>query len=90
MMRADEAGTDDSHPDTFHVAPPCMKERRNEEAYSGGQRQRTIERARSTEIEPGSMKIIHATPMPDYAPRPEHKFSFGLWTVSNRGRESVR
>ncbi len=21
-----------------------------------------------------------------YAPRPEHKFSFGLWTVSNRGR----
>src|SRR3954453_10602461 len=32
--------------------------------------------------------------MPDYSPRPEHKFSFGLWTVSNRGRdpfgESVR
>ena len=25
--------------------------------------------------------------MPDYAPRPEHKFSFGLWTVSNRGRD---
>jgi xylose isomerase len=24
---------------------------------------------------------------PDYAPRPEHKFSFGLWTVSNRGRD---
>src|SRR5262245_25909931 len=23
----------------------------------------------------------------DYAPRPEHKFSFGLWTVSNRGRD---
>jgi hypothetical protein len=22
-----------------------------------------------------------------YAPRPEHKFSFGLWTVGNRGRE---
>src|SRR5829696_4358312 len=22
-----------------------------------------------------------------YAPRPEHKFSFGLWTVSNRGRD---
>src|SRR3954471_9032056 len=27
-------------------------------------------------------------PMSDqYAPRPEHKFSFGLWTVSNRGRD---
>jgi xylose isomerase len=26
--------------------------------------------------------------MPDpYTPRPEHKFSFGLWTVSNRGRD---
>jgi xylose isomerase len=26
--------------------------------------------------------------MPDtYAPRPDHKFSFGLWTVSNRGRD---
>ena len=23
----------------------------------------------------------------DYIPRPEHKFSFGLWTVSNRGRD---
>ena len=22
-----------------------------------------------------------------YVPRPEHKFSFGLWTVSNRGRD---
>jgi xylose isomerase len=22
-----------------------------------------------------------------YAPRPEHKFTFGLWTVSNRGRD---
>ena len=22
-----------------------------------------------------------------YTPRPEHKFSFGLWTVSNRGRD---
>src|SRR5688500_5070153 len=22
-----------------------------------------------------------------YAPGPEHKFSFGLWTVSNRGRD---
>jgi xylose isomerase len=22
-----------------------------------------------------------------YAPRPEHKFSFGLWTISNRGRD---
>jgi xylose isomerase len=26
--------------------------------------------------------------MPDrYSPRPEHKFSFGLWTVGNRGRD---
>jgi xylose isomerase len=26
--------------------------------------------------------------MPDsYTPRPEHKFSFGLWTVGNRGRD---
>ncbi len=25
--------------------------------------------------------------MADYTPRPEHKFSFGLWTVSNRGRD---
>jgi xylose isomerase len=25
--------------------------------------------------------------MTDYTPRPEHKFSFGLWTVSNRGRD---
>lgn len=23
----------------------------------------------------------------DYTPRPEHKFSFGLWTVANRGRD---
>src|SRR5688572_1245782 len=22
-----------------------------------------------------------------YAPRPEHKFTFGLWTVANRGRD---
>src|SRR6185437_9441181 len=26
--------------------------------------------------------------MPDsYSPRPEHRFSFGLWTVGNRGRD---
>jgi len=25
--------------------------------------------------------------MTDYMPRPEHKFSFGLWTVGNRGRD---
>src|SRR6187401_1695469 len=25
--------------------------------------------------------------MTDYIPRPEHKFTFGLWTVSNRGRD---
>jgi xylose isomerase len=26
--------------------------------------------------------------MPDaFEPRPEHKFSFGLWTVANRGRD---
>lgn len=23
--------------------------------------------------------------MSDYSPRPEHKFTFGLWTVGNRG-----
>ncbi len=22
-----------------------------------------------------------------FTPRPEHKFSFGLWTVGNRGRD---
>ena len=22
-----------------------------------------------------------------FDPRPEHKFSFGLWTISNRGRD---
>ena len=22
-----------------------------------------------------------------YDPRPEHKFSFGLWTIGNRGRD---
>jgi len=22
-----------------------------------------------------------------YTPRPEHKFTFGLWTVGNRGRD---
>ncbi len=22
-----------------------------------------------------------------YSPRPEHKFTFGLWTVGNRGRD---
>ena len=22
-----------------------------------------------------------------YKPRPEHKFTFGLWTVGNRGRD---
>jgi xylose isomerase len=27
------------------------------------------------------------SPTPDYTPRPEHKFTFGLWTVSNRGRD---
>ena len=25
--------------------------------------------------------------MPDYKPRPEHKFTFGLWTVGNVGRD---
>ena len=23
----------------------------------------------------------------NYQPKPEHKFSFGLWTVGNRGRD---
>jgi xylose isomerase len=27
------------------------------------------------------------SPTSDYTPRPEHKFTFGLWTVSNRGRD---
>ena len=27
---------------------------------------------------------MHSDP---YAPHPEHKFSFGLWTVGNRGRD---
>src|ERR1700730_16902367 len=26
-------------------------------------------------------------PMSQFEPCPEHKFSFGLWTVSNRGRD---
>ncbi|CAG1014622.1 MAG: xylose isomerase, partial [Anaerolineae bacterium] len=25
--------------------------------------------------------------MTDYTPKPEHKFSFGLWTVGNTGRD---
>jgi xylose isomerase len=25
--------------------------------------------------------------MPDYSPKPEHKFTFGLWTVGNPGRD---
>jgi xylose isomerase len=25
--------------------------------------------------------------MPDYSPQPEHKFTFGLWTVGNTGRD---
>ena len=25
--------------------------------------------------------------MSDYSPRPEHQFTFGLWTVGNRGRD---
>src|SRR5687768_18278160 len=24
-----------------------------------------------------------------YTPRPEHKFSFGLWTIGNRGRDPL-
>src|ERR1700728_3357155 len=27
------------------------------------------------------------TNLSDYQPRPEHRFSFGLWTVGNRGRD---
>src|SRR5262245_25601940 len=26
-------------------------------------------------------------PMSDYQPKPEHKFSFGLWTINNAGRD---
>ncbi|MGB8984626.1 MAG: xylose isomerase, partial [Anaerolineales bacterium] len=25
--------------------------------------------------------------MPDYSPKPENKFTFGLWTVGSRGRD---
>ena len=25
--------------------------------------------------------------MTDYSPKPEHKFTFGLWTVGNRGAD---
>ena len=25
--------------------------------------------------------------MSDYTPKPEHKFTFGLWTVGNRGAD---
>ena len=25
--------------------------------------------------------------MSDYSPKPEHKFTFGLWTVGNTGRD---
>ncbi len=25
-----------------------------------------------------------------YQPKPEHKFTFGLWTVGNRGRIAMR
>ncbi len=25
--------------------------------------------------------------MSDYIPKPEHKFTFGLWTVGNRGAD---
>jgi xylose isomerase len=25
--------------------------------------------------------------MSDYTPKPEHKFTFGLWTVGNPGRD---
>jgi hypothetical protein len=25
--------------------------------------------------------------MPDYQPKPEHRFTFGLWTVGNAGRD---
>src|SRR5262245_33186103 len=28
-----------------------------------------------------------AMPTDAYTPRPEHKFTFGLWTVGNRGRD---
>src|SRR5215468_762421 len=29
----------------------------------------------------------HDMPTDAYTPRPEHKFTFGLWTVGNRGRD---
>jgi xylose isomerase len=30
---------------------------------------------------------VSPMPVDPYTPRPEHKFSFGLWTVANRGRD---
>ena len=27
--------------------------------------------------------------MSDYQPKPEHKFSFGLWTINNPGRDPL-
>src|ERR1700682_4312306 len=43
----------------------------------------------SVSIPPFAAFIQHTTnSMPDqYKPLPEHKFSFGLWTVSKRGRD---
>src|SRR5690554_5899949 len=42
--------------------------------------------ASGTVILPRTVTIRH--PMPDsYQPRPEHKFTFGLWTVGNVGRD---
>src|SRR5438034_11588089 len=35
-----------------------------------------------------AMRAGHRDTMSDqYTPRPEHQFSFGLWTVRNRGRD---
>src|SRR6185436_5541623 len=35
-------------------------------------------------IQPDKDKAMTKDP---YQPRPEHKFTFGLWTVGNRGRD---
>ena len=36
---------------------------------------------------PASNPLIEVIRMADYTPKPEHKFTFGLWTVGNRGRD---
>ena len=34
-----------------------------------------------------SVKFGREVTMPSYQPKPEHKFTFGMWTVGNVGRD---